>query len=133
MFNKQKKYFVQKADGIQKMIWDQEFKRAKTLEIREGIRKAYDESAGRLTVLKQRISSAPEKEKGTDEFKRLEDEVVRLEKEIETYKNQMKQCDLDITGSKQTNEYPEGLVGVDQNLESLRELQAMVKKYIKTI
>lgn len=133
MFNKQKKYFRQKAEGVQKMIWDQEFKKLKTLEIREGVRKAYDETMGRLTVLNSRLTNAPEKEKGTDEYKRLEDEKVRLEKEVEIQKANMRQCDLDITGSKPTNEFPEGGIGIDQNLESLRELKAMIYKYLKTL
>ena len=57
MFNKQKKYFQSKLDGVQKMVWDIEFKRFKTREIREEIRQEYDNLKSKLSVIQTKIAS----------------------------------------------------------------------------
>ena len=60
MFNKQKRYFRKKLDGVQKMIWDIEFKRAKTQLIREDIRVEYDNMRSKLATLENQIKSQKE-------------------------------------------------------------------------
>ncbi len=134
MFNKQKKYFERKLDGVQKMIWDLEFKRFKTLEIREEVRQEYDSVRSKLSVLETQIKAqkeTPTMEKG--EIARLDDTKVLFDKDIEKLKEQMKGLDIEVDGSKKTNEFPEGYQGITQQLEALRELQVMLKDYIKNI
>lgn len=137
MFNTQKRYFKKKLDGVQKMIWDLEFKRAKNRYTREQIRIEYDNSRARLEVLKTTIKAESEKGKlkdtNIDEFKRLEDEQVILERDIDRKQKQMGDLDIEVFGSKPTAELPEGHQGVNQTIEALRELQVVTKEYIKQL
>ena len=146
------------------MIWDLEFKREKTLMIREDIRKEYDGACARLytvdtEIAKQKKDPAkvcevhkPEagkekvhKDKGkcaceyvdnhipVGEIEGFYDKKLLLERDRDRFKEQMKGLDLDVYGSKKTNEFPDGLDGINQQLEALRELKGMLKQFIKTI
>lgn len=131
---KEKKYFKKKFEGVQKMIWDYEFKRSKTRSLREAIRQKYDQDKSRMATLLAKIGTENKNPTmGKGDIARLDDDKVRLEKEIEKWEEQLKNLDLEVNGSKQTNEYPEGAVGINQTLDSLRELQIMLKEYIKRI
>ena len=128
------RYFVKKLDGINKMIEDMEFKRYKTLYVREQIRQEYDGVRSKLEILKTQIAS--EKDKPTisvDEFKRLEDDVVRLNQEVERKVAQMKSLDIEVQGSKPTQELPEGHQGINETIEGLRELIHVTKQYTKEL
>ncbi len=134
IFNKQRKYFKKKLEGVQKMIWDLQFKREKTLVIREEIRQEYDNLKAKLHNLDGQIKS--QKETPTmkqEEIARLDDQKLILDKDIERKLNLMKSLDLEVNGTKPTNEYPDGVDGVNQTLDSLRELQKMLRDYIKKI
>ena len=142
MFNKQKRYFKLKLDGIQKMCWDLEFKRFKTQEIREQIRQEYDELKGRLSVLETRIKQQAEKptmDKG--EIARLDDQKVLLERDIKRKAEGedglqiigMKQLDMQINGLPPSVDYPDGVQGINDQLDALRELNEILKDYIKTL
>ena len=134
MFNKQKRYFRKRLDGVQKMIWDIEFKRAKTQLIREDIRVEYDNMRSKLATLENQIKS--QKEKPTMEagdIARLDDQKVLLDKDIERMLGQMKALDLEVEGSGKTNEYPDGVQGLNQQIDALRELKIMLKSYIKEL
>jgi len=131
IFNKQKKYFKDKLDGVKKMMWDLEFKRYKIREIREEIRAEYDGLKSKLSVLDEQIKlekDKPTMEKG--EVARLDDKKEILEKDIERYKKQMEGLDLEISGSKPTKDVPEGHQGINQQIDAVRELEGMVKDYI---
>ncbi len=164
MFNKKKKYFKHKLDGVQKMVWDLEFKREKSLMIREEVRQEYDKLRSKFYIIETQIKAqlkTPDKicevhnpEKGKDkvhkdkgtcaceyiekameigEIERLYDSKEILSKEIGQLSNQMKTMDIDIHGANPTNEYPEGVAGIDQQLEKLRELQVILKHYVKEL
>ena len=125
------RYFLRKRQGVRNMIEDLEFKKYKTLEIREEIRQEYTNMQSRLEVLKTQIVA--EKTKSTlsmDEQKRLDDQKVLLERDSERLKEQIKNLDIEVHGSNQTNEYPDGVNGVDQQLESLHELIGMLNSWI---
>mgnify|MGYP001558675853 CR=1 FL=1 len=132
--NTHKNYFKEKLKGIQCMIWDLEFKRYKTFYVREQIRKEYDAIRSRLEIVKTQIAS--EKDKPTmpeGDVKRLEDDEIRMNRDIERKLAQMKDLDAEIHGSKPTAELPEGHQGLNDTLEALRELIQVTKKYIKEI
>lgn len=134
MFNKQKTYFQKKLKGIQNMIWDLEFKRYKTLYVREQIRQEYDGLRSRLEILKTQIASEKDKPTlGVDELKRLEDDEVRLNQETERKVSQMKGLDIEINGAKPSAENPEGHQGLNETMEALRELTQVTKAYIKEL
>lgn len=114
------------------MIWDFEFKKFKTLEIREEIREKYDQLNAKLDALNTKIESeTAQKGKKDADVARLQDDKVRLERDIERLKSQMKDLDLEVFGSKPTQEHPHGLQGITHTLDSLRELQGMLKEYQK--
>lgn len=150
-FNWKYKYFLKKLQGVKWMILDLEFKRFKTKEIREEVRQAYDNNKAKLLSLEMRIaeekkevSSGNAKLDGSvvtyekpkmplEEVARLEDEVVRMKRDNERFLGQIKAMDLDVEGSRETNEYPDGVSGINQQLDSLRELEGMLKDYMKTL
>jgi chromosome segregation ATPase len=131
---KQKKYFKNKIESVQKMIWDLEFKRFKIGELREEVRQEYDELKAKRSVLEAQIKSQkenPTKEAG--EVAKLEDQLVLLNKDIEKSENDMKGLDLQVNGIRPCADYPEGVTGVNQQLGALRDLTPMIKSYIKTL
>jgi chromosome segregation ATPase len=134
IFNKKKDYFQRKRQGIQYRIWDLEFKRFKAKELREDMRQAYDDAKQKLQGIEATKSMAEEaKTLPKEELARLDDQIVLLKRDIERYESQMRSIDIQIYGSKQTNEYPEGYEGIEQNLDGLRELLAMVDDYLKRL
>lgn len=113
---------------------DLEFKKFKTLEIREEIRQTHDSMKTRLNVLETTIKSEDKKPTlNKDERARLDDQKVVLTRDIERYVAQMKDLDLQIAGSKPTNELPDGHNGIDQQLDALQELKLMVRDYLELV
>ena len=133
LFNWKYKYFRKKLRGVDCMIEDLLFKRYKTLYTREQIRREYDNFRSRQEILKTKIDTEGQsgKLKDTDlgEFKRLEDDMVRLQRDIDRKVEQMKQLDIDVNGSAPTAEIPEGHQGINQTLDALRELRAVTEDY----
>jgi len=123
-----KSHFKQKLEGTTKMMWDLEFKVFKTQEVREGIRKEYDYMKSRLATIEDQIKNF----KGKDEDKaKLKDDKVRAEKERDRLLSQIKQIDLEVEGSNPTNQYPDGVIGIKEQIGSFYELQAMLREWIK--
>ena len=145
-FNQKKNYFKKKLEGVQKMIWDLEFKREKTSVLRENLRREYDGACAKLQIIETQIKSLPEdKQKWTDEEKRLEDQKVLLLQDIEGerngdgtvakpgYKDMMQEMDVQISGSGKTQEYPDGINGIAKQIQGLRELQQILRMYMRKI
>lgn len=131
------RYFTKKLKGVRCMIEDLNFKRFKTKEIREEVRQVFDQQKAKLLSLETTIKQEKEKE-ASDTSKipdgdvaRLEDETVRLKRDIERYAAQIKGMDIDVEGSRETNEFPDGVAGINQQIDSLRELEGMLKDFIK--
>jgi len=122
------RYFNNKMKGVRCMILDLEFKRFKTREIREEVRQTYDNGKAKLQSLEMTIKEAKMPQ---GDLERLKDEVVRINRDNERYAAQIKAMDVDVEGSVETNDYPDGVSGINQQLESLRELEGMLKDYQK--
>lgn len=146
LFSREYRYFYKMFKGTQNMIWNNEFKRFKLSVDREKVRQEYDSDAIKLSVIEAELKSFPEdKSKWTDEQKRLEDKKTLLVQAIDGvrngdgsiarpgHKDRMRDLDLEINGSKKTNEFPEGIQGISQDLDGLRELRLLVKKYLKSL
>jgi hypothetical protein len=132
------RYFSKKLRGIQCTIEDLNFKKFKTAEIREEVRQTYDQQKAKLLSLETTIKNEREKPEGAGkmpegDIARFDDEVVRLKQNIERYEAQLKGIDIDVNGSVPTNELPEGHDGINQQLDALRELEGMVRDYIKNL
>lgn len=124
-----KRHFKDKLQGVERMIYDLEFKKFKTNEIREGVRMEYDNQKSKLHVLEERTKNFTGEE---GDKKRLEDQVMLLKRDMERFEAQMKQLDLDVHGSKPTVEYPDGVQGINHQIDSLQELKVMLKDWVKT-
>ena len=124
-----KSHFKQRYESTQRMIWDLDFKVFKTKEIREDVRREYDNKKTKLDAVNEKIKTHDRKDMG--EFNRLGDQVVLLERDLKRHEEQMKQLDIEVNGTKPTNEYPEGIQGTLGQIESLREVQLMVRDWIK--
>lgn len=127
-----KKYFKIKTEQVQRMIWDLEFKRHKTLQLREKVRQEYDNLKARLQIIQARLDSMKGKE-STDEYKGIQDEQTRANLSLKSYEEQMTAMDTDVNGSPKTNQYPEGYEGINDQLGALRELVVMLKDYQKSL
>jgi len=132
LFNWQYRYFTKKKRGVQKSILDLEFKRFKTLEIREEVRAEYDNQKNKLSLVDQKLKAELTVPTiSEDEKKRLEDQVVLINKDMERFEEQMRLLDIDVNGSKQTNEFPDGVSGITSQIEAFMELEGMLDSYIK--
>ena len=125
-----KGHFKLKLKGVEKMIYDLEFKMFKTSEIREDVRREYDQSKSRLSIIEEEIKNWPA-DKDQGDKARLEDKVVLLKRDVERFEAQMKQLDLECDGSKPTSEYPDGVEGINHQIDSLQELKLMLQEWIK--
>lgn len=135
--NWKKKYFKDKLRGVDKLILDLEFKRFKTLDIREDKRIEYDNLKAKVSFLDKEMADDDAK-KSDDPSKleageraRLDDEKVRLLASIERHIKAMEDLDHDIHGVPANDTYPEGIQGMAGQLDMLRELRLVVENAIK--
>lgn len=127
-----KSHFKGKLQGTQKMLWDYQFKKFKTLEIRESIRQEYDFMKSRLATLDGQISQFPE-DGNKDEKARLDDQRALAQRDADRLEKQLQALDLEVYGSKPTNQYPEGVIGIEDNIKSIIELIEMIKNHLKKL
>ena len=123
-------HFKHKLDGTRKMIWDLEFKRFKIREVREEIRREYDNKKQALHASEEAIKNFP-KEGEKDEKARLEDQVVILKRDIERHEGQLKDVDAQIDGAKPSSDFPEGVMGIGEEIDSMRQIEAMLVEWIE--
>lgn len=134
LFNEEHRYFVKKLSGVQKMVWDLEFKRSKISMLREERRQGYDNSRSKIANLDTQIKAAKENpETKSEDVKKLEDDKAVLDKDVERYLEQVKVLDTEIMGATPSADYPDGVQGINQQLDALRELQLMLIAYKKKL
>lgn len=139
MFDWKKKHFKKKLKGVDTLVADLEFKRFTTRVLREEKRVEYDDKkfkAAQLTEEMKRQDALPNDAKDKldkGERNRLDDRKTLLERDIQRTEDTLKALDLDVNGSPQTNEYPDGVQGINQQLENLRDLKGMLTEYIKQL
>lgn len=127
-----KAHYKQRLASTNKMIWDLEFKISKTKMIREDIREEYDSMNARKATVENQLKNWPKKQE-EGERKRLEDQLVLIERDLTRFKAQMEALDNEVYGAKKSNENPDGIRGITQDIESYRELIEMLKDHIKSI
>jgi len=123
-----KSHFKNKLEGVQKMIYDLEFKKFKTKEIREDIRKERDMMLARLEAINLKIKNTT-----GDDKAHAEDDKVLVERDVARFEAQIKQLDEEIYGAKPSADNHDGVTGITQQIDSLRELQGMLKGWIKQL
>lgn len=122
-----KAHFKAKFEGVEKMIYDLEFKRFKTCEIREGIRKDYDVLRARKESLDKQVGNTPE------DNTRIEDTKVVVNRDVSRLEGQIKRLDDEVNGRVPNQEDHEGVIGINEQIDSLRELRNMLKDWIRSI
>lgn len=123
-----KSHFKQKLEATAKMVWDLEFKKFKTKEIRESVRVEYDNSKSRLSSIEEQIKNFKGEE---GEKARLEDAKVLIERDITRFEQQLKALDMEVEGLVPSKDYPDGYQGIEHQIDSLQELKTMLKDWIK--
>jgi len=132
--SKEFKYFKKKLQNVKYAILDQEFKRFKTLEIREEIRQNYDNIKSRIILLQEQYDKEKEKnELPKEDLEAIKDKITKSEAERDRLEQQIKGLDREVYGAKPTAEEPDGFDGIEQVLESLRELVDMIRDYMKKL
>lgn len=120
MFNKKKQFFNKMLADIQKLIWNQEFKRFKALAVREQLRREYDQATDALN----RINAQPDNEQAKKDKPMVEQKVNQL-------KGQIDDMDMRLNGVVPNENNPEGLIGITQELESSIEMREYIKAFVK--
>lgn len=131
MFNKKKDYFKKKLTGVRNLIWDMEFKRYQLLRKREDYREQYDNAMSKQSALKAQIDSITAS--GAVADGKLTDQLVLLDKEIENHKEWMDGLDAEVNGLPRSNEHPEGVQGINQQIEALIDLRSKTKDFINEL
>lgn len=155
-----KTFFKSRLKGVEQKILDLEFNKFKLEQIREGERRIRDDYKMRLDGLVNNIKSEglklgleesavkealtqPEPDKvllealkgveteKVDEFKRLLDQKVLIERDIKRQEDQMDLCDKEIYGVKRNADNPQGAPGLIDEIDSMTELKEMLSDYIK--
>ena len=129
-------YFKGKLQGVDRAVWDLTFKIFKTREIREGVRRDRDDRKMKLETLGERIviesKTGGLKETNIDEFKRLEDQKVLLERDVKRYEDQMRMLDVELEGERPSGDIV-GSPGINDQIDSLVELREMLKDWVKRV
>lgn len=108
---------------IQRVIWNQEFKRFKALAVREQLRREYDQANDAFN----RISAHPDLETNDQ----LKQEKQKIEQRLTQLKGQIDDMDLRLNGVVPNENNPEGLIGITQELESSIEMREYIKAFVK--
>ena len=117
------------------MVWDLEYKRFETQEMREEVRQEHDSLKSVHSSLVEQIKE--EKKKGKmskDELEKLDEKKELMEKrDIVKAQEQLTALDLSVQGSKPCSDYPEGVQGINDQLDTIRILQGRINKYLKSL
>lgn len=126
--NRKYRVFARKAKDVDVAIWEQDFKIAKSRQIREGIRQDRE----RTLEAVNRISAAVDAEQDPEKKKALEAERASHADNATRYEAQMRMIDNQINGVPAQGENP-GENGILETIQSLAELRAMYQQYMKDI
>jgi hypothetical protein len=121
-------HFMAKKKATREMRWDLEFKIFKTREIRDDVRAQYDNAKAMAYNLDKQLEAI---EAGAPEREELQKQLDMLNADASRYEGQMRMLDREVNGSKPEDE--EGVIGILEQIESLRELEKMLGDYIQEI
>lgn len=134
LFNPKYRFFSTFIRNAEESIWEEEFKRYASAELREETRQGYDQLQSKLSFLESQIKAQkenPTMEEG--EIKRLDDQKVLLDRDIKRTKERMDMLDVNIHGARPSPEHPEGINGINNKIDALHSRVGMIKDYLKTL
>ena len=132
-FNEKKKYFAKKIDAVRKSIWDLEFKRDKTLTIKEEVRQTYDNTKSKIASIESQIELLKDDKSKKGDVANMKDDITRLQQDAERYEAQMVQLEMEVFGAKPSAENPQGVQGINHTIDAYQELLVMLQEYSKKI
>lgn len=124
LFSKQYWFFKGKINGVQKAIWDIEFKISKSRQVREGVRQDRDRAVEALNQIEARLKGVPS---DADEQAK-----IVMADNIKRYEKQMKMVDDQING-KEGNDKEESIIGLLEQIKSYVELKQMYQDYANAL
>jgi hypothetical protein len=116
MFNIKKRFFKRELAQTEAKIWSQEFARYTTLFERERTRQSIDKTED---VLHRMKATNADKE----EIENMESQLLNLKKQIDDY-------DVILDGCEPNMEFPEGVRGINQSIESQVQKREHIKNFI---
>lgn len=126
LFNKKYRFFSGKVFDVTRSIWEYEFKIAKTLQVREGIRQDRDRAIEAIIQIDARLKGSKDKK----EKDVLTKELDGMKENVRRYEAQMTMLDNQVNGVKAEGNNP-GEQGLNDTIASLAELREMYKSYLK--
>ena len=124
MFNKKRQYFKKMLSDAERTLWELEFSKFRTQGIREQIRRQYDQA-------KQALGRIEEALKGDEKNETLLKDKESVERNIATFKAQIDDMDLRISGALPSEIYPEGVVGTAQKIDNIVETRSYLQAFLK--
>lgn len=129
MFNAKKSFFKKKLVDCQKVIWELEFKIAKSRQLREGIRQDREFAVENVAQIEARLK---QKDISKEEKEQLETSLAIHKDNVQRYERQITMVDNEINGIPANGEDP-GQEGIKDRIAGYAELREMYKSYLKTL
>ena len=122
-----KAHFKAKLKGTKRMVWDLEFKIFKLLEMKEDLIKEFDFMNSKIDTLNKKIEAEKDKEVKAN----LKDQLELAQIDANNLEGQMQGIDLQVYGTKKSEQYPEGVMGTTEELENLEAFIGLIEDYVK--
>lgn len=123
----EKKHFKEKIKYMDVQIWNLEFTRFQISQIRESIRQEYDQLRSR----KEAINSTLKTEKDEVKITEMKDQLEKVENGEKVMLQQMQDKDIQVNGCKECEQFPDGVQGLNEQIEVARMTQQLYKDYLK--
>lgn len=124
--NKKKKHFEEKIWNVTRTMWDKEFQKASSLELKEAIRLDRDRQMETIAALELELGK--DHEAGTK--KELERQRDEAKEKADRYEKQMQMIDIEVEGSPFVSPDDPGRQGINDVLGNLAETKRMLESYV---
>lgn len=124
MINKKKRHFESMLNDATRVLWETEFQKFTVLQLRETIRRQYDQSQQALEAIEARV-------KGTDD-KSAKDDKLAIEKQADGLKDQLDAIDTRLNGGPPCALIPDGVsTGLNEDLQNKADRLETIRQFIK--
>lgn len=132
LFSRKYRIFYKKFRDTQVAIWEQEFKVAKSRQVREGIRTDRERAIDALAQVSASLEGAKQKKQPKETIQSLEKEKTYFAESVKRYEAQMQMIDDQIRGVAASGDNP-GQQGINDTIGMLAELREMYRQFLKDI
>ncbi len=121
-----KRHFLMKLDQANAQIWDLEFQKYQTLEMREMIRLDRDRAMETADAFRVEL----EREHKEETKKELEAKKLQAEDNAKRFGAQMEMLDGEVNGRPYVNDENPGKQGINDTIASIAEVRKMFVAYL---